>query len=139
MDREARKRRSHSGGAPAARRTARRARVGGVRVMAGGCGDRAAEGRSVRARGINVRVGGVRQQRAPGLEGERGSSPGGFIGLRRVRGPATFPVRSLRLGSARPSIGAGAHVIDATGRTLLPGLVDTNTHTSHYRAGPTLR
>lgn len=33
---------------------------------------------------------------------------------------------------------AGAHVIDATGRTLLPGLVDTNTHTSHYRAGPTL-
>jgi imidazolonepropionase-like amidohydrolase len=41
--------------------------------------------------------------------------------------------------SAGVSVPAGAREIDATGRYLLPGFIDANTHTAIYGGGETLR
>lgn len=72
-----------------------------------------------------------------------------FVGATIIDGNGGAPIQDGTLvvaGSEIAEVGpraeiavpAGARVVDATGRYLLPGLIDTNTHTSHYRAGPTL-
>ncbi|ARA94560.1 amidohydrolase [Rhodothermaceae bacterium RA] len=55
----------------------------------------------------------------------------------------TVVVRGNRIAAVGPSdrvpVPEGAYVVEATGKTVMPGLVDTHAHASHFYSGPTPR
>ncbi|MDX1547105.1 MAG: hypothetical protein R3247_08965, partial [Rhodothermales bacterium] len=50
----------------------------------------------------------------------------------------TLVVEGNRIAAvgADAAVPAGAHVVDATGKTLIPGLVDAHAHANHFFSGP---
>ena len=53
------------------------------------------------------------------------------------RGTLVVERNRIAAVGADVAVPAGAHVVDATGKTIIPGLVDAHAHASHFHSGPT--